>query len=267
MMKTFSLAILALASASLEAHAQDEDLRAQALQSIERSVEYFRKLGPDVGRRDVAMLLFILQDHFGYPMKLPPLSQYKEKDPELANSHFRLYGTYFENKKTLPYDKKLVEEYLKKKGDTIDGRTTWSMFCKDFPLPANYLQALGEHVEQGEYRMTHAAMQLANILDLECVELIGEAERLKARAIRALVDEMSTSRESSYADDLKYECIAMLYYLGRGDLVPDEQVHRIIEDQLDDGGWAPLAGGPAGADVHTSVLALWVLLEYHARSE
>ncbi|MDZ4844787.1 MAG: hypothetical protein SH857_04470 [Chitinophagales bacterium] len=263
-MKTLLLSLLCLLFLR-EGQTQPRELTVGVEQSLKKSADYFRSVGTDVGRTDVAMLLFILQEHFNYSLGLSSVTEYKKQNLELQTSYFKLYNTYFDGRNALLFDDNTVNEYLQGNLYTLDGLTLWSMFCNKFPLPDNYLKILHENAEMGDYEMTHAALQLGNILNTQCVKPGEATEALREKLVKGLVNEMNSNIEFKSSDDLKYQCMAMLYYLGKGNMIKDEQIQLLLKNQLSNGGWAPNAKEGGEANVHTSVLALWVLLEYQNR--
>ncbi len=264
-MKTLLLSFCILTLAA--AYGQTGELRQQAEQSIKKSAGYFRLLGTDIGRTDVTMMLYLLQDHFKYPMDLLPVERFKEVNPELRSSYFKLYNTYFDGKSVPVMDDAAANEYLKNNLYTTDGLTAISMFCNKYPLPDDFLKVLNERADKGDYQMAHAAMQLANALNLGCLKPGNEVEKLREKLVKALVAGMSAENASDNGDDFKYECMAMLYYLGKGSLVTEDHIQFILRNQLPNGGWAGYYNeGRNNANAHSSVLALWVLLEYFSRN-
>jgi len=244
---------------------QPNDLGKKAEASLKKSAYYFRALGTDIDRRDVVMMLFILKEHFNYPLDLLPLDEFKERDPELAGSYFKLYDTYFEGRNVPLFPDSVIMKFLMSNLNTLDGLTVWSLFCNKFPLPESYLNILNENIARGGYEMTHAALQLGNILQLDCISK-EEAEKLREKLVEGLMSQINSNTVLAYSDDMKYECLSMLYYLGKDDLISQGHIRYIIDSQMSNGGWSPSVKENQGTNVHTSVLALWVLLEYYSRN-
>jgi hypothetical protein len=57
------------------------------------------------------------------------------------------------------------------------------------------------------------------------------------------------------------EAVAMLYYIGAGDMVRKEWIEEMVRIQNDDGGWSRNPYQKR-SDPHTTAVALWVLLEH-----
>lgn len=252
--------------ALMACHSQGNELNNKVALAIKKSAGYFSALGTNIDRRDVVMILFILQEHFNYPMNLPSVNKFKENDPGLNESYFKLYDTYFEGRDSPLYPDSTVIKYLSSNTRSLDGLTSWSMFCNKYPLPEDYLILLNENAGKGGYEMTHAALQLGNVMQLDCVISKNESQKLRVRLLKALTAQLNSIPTIEYSEDLKYECMAMLYYLKGDDLVTEAQIRFIVENQLSNGGWSPSAKANNQANIHTSVLALWVLLEYYSRN-
>ena len=142
-------------------------------------------------------------------------------------------------------------------GSKVDGLTFAALHCRTVPLAEDYPQRIAHWLDPAGdyYDPTHAALALQWALEQDCLDAGEEpVARLRALAIEQLV---------RFADgvprDQPIEAVAMLGYLGAGDRVERRWVDAIVAAQHGDGGWGDLPDEPSND--HTTILALWVLLE------
>ncbi|HXH19537.1 MAG TPA: hypothetical protein VNJ07_10690 [Chitinophagales bacterium] len=245
---------------------QQSEFMAQVGESIKKAAEVFSQEGTNINRSDIIMLLFLLEEHFAYPLKLPPIEKFIEKYPELKDSaYFRLYDSYFQGRSEPLFPDSIVWKFLKSNMYSINGLTAWSIFCRKFPPPDTIVNILDKNADLGEYEMTHAALQLANLMQQECLKPNEKTEKLKKKLVMLLEKQINSDAELEYSDDLKYESMAMLYYLGEGNKVTEKHIRYIIENQQNNGTWSGSSKLNSQPHIHTSAIALWILLEYYTR--
>lgn len=259
----FSLAVL---SCSLQGYTQDKTADdGKVAEAITKVSVYFSNVGTQVGRNDIEMFLFLLKEHFHCELNIPSLEEFKKINPELNATYLMLYDVYFDGKSAPEQPDSVVRKYLKDNLYEIDGLTVWSMFCRKYPLPANYLKILRENAAMGNFELTHAGYQLANVMRLGCMKPTEETESLKEDIAQKLVLQIGSEEKTKYSDEIKYQAIGVLYYLGRADLVKQQYIDMLVHNQNADGGWGLSLDEAPGSDVHASAMALWALLEYQSR--
>ncbi|GIV35095.1 MAG: hypothetical protein KatS3mg031_2630 [Chitinophagales bacterium] len=235
-------------------------LHQQVSQAINKAIAYFEGQNTGIREPDVVILLYLLKEHFGVQMYLPDLELMRKLKPELSTFNIMLYNRYFDDRKVPSLGDSMALEYIRKNNHTIDGMNFWSMYCNRYPLADTVLLQLKRHVYRGHYYMTHAAMQLSNMLRLGCLQETPEVEKLKALMVKELLFEITTDL-TDVSNDLRYESVAMLYYLGADTAVTREHIQWIVDTQMPDGGWNAYPR-TKNSHPHPSVLALWALLEY-----
>lgn len=139
----------------------------------------------------------------------------------------------------------------------IDRLTATAMYCDLYGLPQNFFPAAHRLARQGGYALTHAVLALVMVRGNKCIydkvayrrELLGEIEML-----RAMLQNISVT------SDLGIEAILMLQLSRKSPDMAGEPSHinplwidHIIAAQSADGSWYQ--------NDHTTVLALWLLLE------
>lgn len=133
----------------------------------------------------------------------------------------------------------------------------YSANCDHMDLPANFWTVMDESVRMGGYFVSHVALALEMMESNKCVTppIATSIDNEVALEMRKIVNDPST------VADLRYESIAFLLMRDRRDLVKQEWINQIVSEQREDGTWAQEAGGNK-VDFHSTLLALWSLLEY-----
>lgn len=134
--------------------------------------------------------------------------------------------------------------------------------CDRIEPPADYQQRLVREVGQGGYRATHAALSVHIMKELDCP--LGSDLRKLDTQFAAKLTEIVTS--TATIPDLRYEAIAFLYLIGRGDQVRQSWIDTIVKEQRSDGGWFAGIPDEQSSHEHASVLAYWVLLQYSQKT-
>lgn len=133
----------------------------------------------------------------------------------------------------------------------------YSANCDHMALPGNYWQTLEQNVIRGGYFMTHTALALAFMEDNNCL-FPASASKLKEDVMGGMVN---LADSTGTVADLRYEAIAFLLLHNRKELVGPKWIERIVANQRSDGGWSNEVGGKK-SESHSTVLALWALLEF-----
>ncbi|MBP9004582.1 MAG: hypothetical protein KBH78_13265 [Candidatus Hydrogenedentes bacterium] len=166
---------------------------------------------------------------------------------------------------------------LPEKLDTMDDFMTAALYCDVMPIPQDTLaqmlaklrevDALPHETRIGPFKMVvdyfypHLALALQWMREKNCVTDLAAANELREGLIRSLEGLVSRNGPDT---DLGMEAMAMLGYLRVPGRVKPAWVEKMVAAQLPDGGWAN-AIDPALPELtsngHSTVLALWVLLE------
>jgi hypothetical protein len=140
----------------------------------------------------------------------------------------------------------------------IDQVTAMAIHCQAVPLPADYFLTLDEMVDLGGYALTHAVIAGQWLLENGCAPEATIAER-RQRYLEALVRQID--KEEGLLTDRRVEAMATLFYLGAGEHARSEWIDFVLQRQLPDGQWPGYANQPQTPNAHTTLMALWLLLE------
>jgi len=216
-------------------------------------------------------ILDFLQRRFGLHERYRAVNQLKPDlgvtiTPVEQERYFRLTEPGFRFRGTIP-----------EKLDTMDDFMTAALYCDVMPIPEdtiaqmiskmNYVDSLPPKDRMGTFKMiadyfyTHLALSLQWLQEKGCVTDQAGANELRERLIRAMEKLISQNGPDT---DLGIECMAMLCYLRVPGRVKPAWVEKMVAAQLPDGGWAnayDLKAPELVSNGHTTILALWVLLE------
>ena len=143
----------------------------------------------------------------------------------------------------------------------IDQVTAMALHCQAIPLPADFLMTLDEMVQLGGYAMTHAVIAGQWLVENGCVPASTMAAR-RPKQIEALLRQID--KEDGQLTDRRVEAMAALFYIGGGDQARPEWIDFVLQRQLADGQWPGYADQPQTPNAHTTLMALWLLLEARA---
>lgn len=223
--------------------------------SIQKTVSY---LMDSITLADTSERIFLsyLQRKFDLPKKLGadevPIDLDQDLTPYPNQIHYLARIAYPNTIVNVPPTQEMDED--------IKVTNINSANCDHLPLTDNFWPIMERSVAAGGYYTTHVALAFAMMKDNGCTLPPG-AEDMKNRVVQ---DMAKLADDPSTIADLRYEAIAFLLLSERHDLVKSSWIDQIVTEQKEDGSWSREAEG-AKSDHHSTLLALWSLLEY-ARS-
>jgi hypothetical protein len=146
----------------------------------------------------------------------------------------------------------------------IDRITATALHCDRIPPPGDWIDVLHKGSAAGGYALTHSVLATEWSVENGCLRRAGvqELQTDQIALLVTLVQRREELRDQFDAiTDMWIEAVAMLYYIGAGDMVRREWVEEIVRIQKDDGGWSRNPDEER-SNPHATALALWVLLEY-----
>lgn len=182
-----------------------------------------------------------------------------EGSPFRVSEDKRIYPQEINYLYRIAYPNKLVDQLPK---DKVEGPTLTNIFasnCDHLAIPANYWKTIEENYKQGGYYLTHNALAFALMKDNGC-QIPGDRQELLEKTISSMD---GIARNSATSADLRYEALAFLQLSGRYDLVSKDQVAQVAAEQNKDGSWGDASKSKPDVIAHTTILGLWVLLEYN----
>jgi hypothetical protein len=141
----------------------------------------------------------------------------------------------------------------------VDGPALTNIYsanCDHMALPANFWPTMEQNYQAGGYSLTHVALALAFMKDNSCQIPTAHSD-LRSKVIAGMAKLASNPATNP---DLRYEAIAFLGLSGSADQIESAWTDSITTEQKKEGNWID-STDPQNSD-HTTVLALWALLEY-----
>lgn len=132
----------------------------------------------------------------------------------------------------------------------IDKVTAGALYCDCYGLPENFFSDVNDIAYSRDYGTTHAIFALAIIAQRKCIYDAATYNNLMKTLLPLLPVLIETRQPSA---DVSIEAVVMLYLSGNAAMVRPEWIQEIIKTQYPDGSWK--------YKDHTTVLALWALLE------
>ncbi len=157
----------------------------------------------------------------------------------------------------IAYPDNVIKVAPKDNPESISFTNIYAANCDNLPLPPNFWQIVEEEYQAGKYYLTHDALALFFMKDNGCA-LPTTADILSAQITTGMVNIV---KDPTTIADLRYEAIAFLQLTGHRDLIKSEWIDQIIQEQMPDGSWSAVAGSKKSDD-HSTLLALWALLQY-----
>jgi len=156
---------------------------------------------------------------------------------------------------------RMVDDQVSSTQEQIDvtDRFGWpllaALYCDRFGLPDDFLNRVEAQSGGTPYELSHASLGLDWAIEMRCLQSEEVAPTISTQneALVSVVEQLGFSSEATL------EAIAILLHRGQRTLVDPEWVDTIRSQQHDNGGWGY---GEGGSNLHATVLALWVLLEY-----
>lgn len=150
---------------------------------------------------------------------------------------------------------RLTPEQIAAAPNTLDTVTGAALYCKTNGLPSTFLADVERLISKNDYDPPHALLALQWAIEQGCID----ARTTEVEAIRARVLDNVAQLAHQVPQDQSIEAVALLSYAGAGQRVQSEWLQTIAAAQKDDGGWGE--HGKAPSNDHTTMLALWALLE------
>ena len=244
-------------------HEANDTLITKVDSSLERCYKFFSDYNTDLlHNKDIIMLILLMREHFNLAFSFPTEKQFVSTFPPLTQSYLQFYDLYFLGKDKPDYDnEKAISDLYSNYHETTDALTDWSMWCKYFPLPDDYFDAVIKESDAGVYSLAYAAFQVQNITTNKCFKNKYELDSIKSVIANKLKDIAVLPVSRDYSLDQKALVMATLYYIGYGNMIKDSEIQWLLSMQKNDGGWSNHFDHET-SDIRPTALAMWVLLEY-----
>lgn len=204
-----------------------------------------------MGANDLAVILDHLDRrfHLGWPAPILARARWQAAGPGSVQMHLFARAYDADTATALPPGEMTLQP--------TDQLTSTALHCDRWPLPDDYTSRVERFAARhGLSDKTHALIASIWAHEHGCLDDV-EYARLRDLIVPQLVQAIE---QRPGVDDAFVESVALLGFVGRGDLVDPAWVAAIRDAQQSDGGWKEEAGAPTSSS-HTTFLALWVLLQ------
>lgn len=237
-------------------------------ESILKAEKYFATLDYNLNKNEVTyMFIDLLNKQFNRFIKVPSINILIKNNDIYKGNHWVLYGKYFANRNEFPSVSRTdIDSILGRKINETDYRSFWCMHCNFFPFTDTIAlyNILSTKIKQGEYELTHAALQIQAIVDNKyCNTIKYIIDSLHLKSINAMIDycNLFFPYPETIQRDLMFENFALLAYMKQYKAISNAYVNYVITNQNTDGGWKE-DELQSISNSHTSILAYWFLLEF-----
>lgn len=237
------------------AYSENEPLQKQELEkSRDKILDYIRKNKSHFRVEDL-ILLDYLQRRFELPDEFTFSRSFIRIPTPQDIKSLETYGRLI-NYKGIEWKKpKQAESYiwLELKALFIDKQ-------EDCPDKITLIRQIEEQSKRGRYETTHSALALAWFLERNCLST-------NDNDVRQLINEIahrlySLTYSISFPSDLKVEALAFICYLGKKKIINRDDIYPLFSFQRDDGAFSGTGTPSEGVNVHTTLLILWLTLEF-----
>lgn len=226
------------------------DNQSDEQKSIIRAQEYLKSSIGKVGVEQ-RLLLDYLQRKYDLDKALGA-----EQNPFPITENPRTYPQEVNFLARISYPNKIVTVPPRSIVDGPALTNIYSANCDHIALPPSFWPTMEQNYQAGGYSLTHVALALAFMRDNSC-EVPAARSDLKSKVLAGMV---KLADNPATNPDLRYEAIAFLGLSSDFTEINSKWVDAITEAQQENGSWID-ASDRQNSD-HTTVLALWALLEY-----
>lgn len=134
-----------------------------------------------------------------------------------------------------------------------------ALYCRDGLMPPDFFDRLRFQQKTGGYALTHAALALQWVQDLDCLPDLPEYRDLRESLARDL---LRLAQDQQMISDVGLEALAFLCYLGEQKKLPRDVADTLRNAQRVDGSFAGRrVARPDEFNDHATLLGLWIFLE------
>lgn len=225
-----------------------EVLNFQVRDAIVRGLVYFSgremRLEPDA-----LMLHAYLKDRFG----LPELCSVEQVLAEIRKDTLSQLHKFLRLAEPVPFSPEFVEI----QGTSVDNITLAGMWYDKIPKPSILMEQINAASLDEPYVATHALWAMSMAQQCFHAELDTIMEHRLVEKVEALMEHTDPRW-----NDEAIEAMAISEYHDANYVPPDRYIQELVDVQNPNGSWSWNPGQEITGSQHTTVLALWALLQY-----
>lgn len=160
------------------------------------------------------------------------------------------------NYKNIPWKKpKQAEDFI-----WLELKALFIQSPEDCPDKNTLITQLRNQSRVGGYATTHSALALGWFIEQQCLSP-------EDNDVDLLINDISyelckVAHPITYPSDSKVEALAFVCYLGKKKNINPDEIYQLLSYQRDDGAFSGAKIPTNGVNAHTTLLMLWLVLEF-----
>lgn len=198
---------------------------------------------------DAVLIHTYLKDRFG----LPELCSAKQVIAEIRKDPDGEFYKFLCLADTVTFR----PDFLKLQGENYNNITLAGIWYDKLKRPSTLVERIDASVIDDAYVATHALWAVAMARQCFHAQVDTLVEQRLAHKVKEVID-----LADPQWDDQAIEALAMLQYQDPTYVPPYKYIQEIVDRQNPNGSWSLIPGQEVHGSQHTTVLALWALLQY-----
>jgi hypothetical protein len=163
------------------------------------------------------------------------------------------------------YHKQTVQKISKKNRSWIEVLNLFPLYCRNGIDKKEFLASFDSALTSGGYDLTHAYLATLTLENTYCIPK-GQAKKLEQRAWKELKKTIPLNNTQTYTD-LDIETMAMCLYGNKATALTLAHISHLLSMQNPNGSWITEKSDDLLMTDHSTILALWVLLEWQYKND
>lgn len=251
------IAILTTLLSTFNCGAQTDTLQLKADKAIKNSLHFLQSKRP-IKSQNLLMLLQYLEKNYGIA------------DDFEVNKYLRQEPVYDDEKEQMKFFGRLYGKKSNFKKEDLEHLTgvvklmAWSINADRFKPDKTYFDDLWNYSGNLDRDLPHAALCLAWMREQGLDRSIPNSDSLYKLQVKNL---LALAEKEDYTNDTGLEALVGLIRLEKSDSIQGTWINKIIDAQNKDGGWCIIPTENGISNEHSTILALWVLVDFKNRGK
>lgn len=208
----------------------------------------------------ITPLLIPISQYYNLPISNRINLLETEQTNEKVKQEIALYGAFYKFKR-----RRESYHLLHQKWNGIDGLNLYSLYCDKALAKKEFLKLFDSSLTLKGYDLSHAYLATLIIKRTKCI-CKKDNFKLVDLAWMNLKKTIPGTNQIEFSD-LNIETIALAIYGGEIESISPELILKLLTSQNMDGSWGSLNNSSTLLTDHSTVLALWALLEWKFRDD
>lgn len=240
---------------SLSTYPETASSPKEQLQLSTQKILAFIRLNKSHFRVEDLILLDFLQRRFQLPAEFTFKNSFTRFPDDRDKKALETYGKLVQYKDTAWKKPRQAESFI-----WLELKALFIDKPEDCPDKKSLIEQLRSQSREGGYATTHSALALGWFIEQQCLSRDdGETQQLINDIAHQLY---SIALPFTFPTDLKVESLAFMCYLGKKNRIDPTLIYSLVYFQRDDGAFSGTISPADGINVHTTLLILWLYLEF-----